>query len=106
MAKNPKKSQTLSVAKDLCSSLRVDSAKNLRSSRTEQLQRFFASLRMTRTTDNGLRTMSNRHFLVLILKLIKLEVNPLFLKQLLVSPHFTDAPFMHDHDLAGVLNGG
>jgi hypothetical protein len=58
------------------------------------------------TTGNGLLTTDNRRFLVLILKLIKLEVNPLSLEQLLVSPHFTHVPFMHDHDLAGILNGG
>ena len=57
-------------------------------------------------TDSELRTPHNRRFLILILKLIKLKVNAPSLQQLLVSSHFSDPPFMHYHDFAGVLNGG
>src|SRR5271157_1277884 len=58
-----------------------------------------------RTTDNGLWT-HHGHFLVLVLKLLELEVNSAFLKQFLMRPHLANSSFVHDHDFAGVLNGG
>src|ERR1019366_1306004 len=57
--------------------------------------------------DRSLRSARHprRHFLILILQLVKLVVNPALGQQLLVRSHLADLAFVHHDDLVGALDG-
>ena len=48
----------------------------------------------------------NGDFLILVLKLVKLVVQPALRKKFLVGAHFPHAAFVHDEDLIALLNRG